>query len=176
MDPQSQLKKMNESLKKIQTKMNPGLLEPSNLKWNDFLVKVSEISDLYGELIKEIHPGFKNYVTYPTKFDSYDSSSPKGSLLSLDQNNPIVRQREETQEEYQNYIEQNGISEEDTNGRMERVMADINEHNEACKSALEMLTQEIEKYQFANVPNDTDARGDRHDARLDIINFIEGTN
>ena len=174
MDPQVQLKKMSESLKKIQTKMNPGLLEPSNLKWNDFLGKISEISSLYGELIQEIQPGFKNYVTYPTKFDPYDSSSPKGNLLSLDQNNPIVKQREETKEKYQTFLEENSLTEADTNGRMERVMADINTYNEACKSAFEMLSQEIEKYDFANVPNDIDTRGDRQNAPLDMMHYMEG--
>ena len=153
-DPQVSLKNINESLKQIQHEMNPSLLEPSHLEWGSFLEKVSQISELYGKLIEQLSPELQNYVTFPTKFDSFDSSVPNGNLLALDKNNPIIQQRQQTRENYQNYLEENSLADADVEARMNRVMSDINEHNDACKQVLEMFDEIITRDRLAEHINE----------------------
>ena len=173
MDPQAKLKNLNESLKKIQHEMNPSLLEPSHLEWDSFLNKITDISELYQGLISQLSPELKNYVTYPTKFDSYESSLPPGNLLSLDKTNPIVQQREQIQENYAHFLEENDLQYADVNTKTQRVMADINQHNNACKQALEKITNFISANRLAEKLDEISRPSNEFANKLSMFEFMD---
>jgi type IV secretory pathway VirB4 component len=174
MEHEQKLKNINESLKKMQREMNPEFLEPSHLEWGAFLEKISSITELYKELISQITPDLKEYITYPIKFDSYDSSVPSGNLLALEKTNLIVNQREENKEEYQNYLAENGVADADLDTRMKVVLSDIEAHNNACKESLSRIEEMIRTNDLIVSDVDSGLDSSMEQAQFPLFDLMDG--
>lgn len=151
MDVEQNLNMVNESLKKINKNLQPTILEPAHLEWSPFLDKMNEICDQYGELITQLSPELKRTITFPTKFDVYDTNAQNNVISMLEPPADFVSEQKQYREMYKEFLEQAGLTDSPKEMRLNEIKNNIAAHNDAIAECQDQIRDTIEKTGLANI-------------------------
>ncbi|EAY16715.1 hypothetical protein TVAG_067200 [Trichomonas vaginalis G3] len=151
MEVEQNLNAANETLKKIQKNLQPTILEPAHLEWKSYLEKMNQISELYGELINQISPELKRTITFPTKFDVFDTTCQNNELSQLELPSDYVNEQSKYSQLYAEYLEQAGLNESSKEMRLNEIKNNISAHNDAISECQEKIREVIQNSGLSNI-------------------------
>ncbi|OHT01350.1 hypothetical protein TRFO_07584 [Tritrichomonas foetus] len=140
-----QLKKILDDIKRLQNQLNPNALQPADLDWNNYLMKMPYISIYFNDLLENITPLLRYFVIYPTKHDSPDPRFGIDALLCANDIPEIISENAACKKRYQEQIHDLGLESTNPKEREDNLDNQINDMNMVCQSAERVASELISR-------------------------------